>query len=78
MPVETVDPLDLKPGQKQKEIFRVGLKIDGPGLGEPVLLEAMFPVQEPKSGAPPADGNPASPATPGTAPPGKLPGVPPR
>jgi prepilin-type N-terminal cleavage/methylation domain-containing protein len=76
IPVETVDPVDLKPGQKPKEIFRVGLKVEGPGLGEPVMLEAMFPVQEPPAPSPP--GTPANPASPGTTPPGPLPGVPPK
>ena len=75
MPVETIEPALLKPGQKKKEIFRLGLKVDSPDLGEPILLEAMFPVPD----APPADGAPAAPGTPGTpgtAPP--APGVPPK
>jgi len=67
VPVETVDPLSTPTPQKPKEIFRIGLKVDAEGLGEPILLEAMFPVPEAKPAAP-AEGTPPPPAPPGGAP----------
>jgi type II secretion system protein I len=87
VPVETIDPLLSKPGLKQQEIFRLGLKVDGPDLGEPILLEAMLPVQEPQAqdpatgttGTPAGSGTTGTPAAPaGTPPPRNSPGVPPR
>lgn len=78
VPVETVDPLTMTTPQKPKEIFRLGLKVDAEGLGEPILLEAMFPVPESRPKPAEAPVNPADPAAPGTpgpaAPPGPLPG----
>jgi type II secretion system protein I len=71
-PVPTNDP--LKPEQKPKEIFHLALRVSAPGLEEPAVLEALFPVDPPKpagreapadppAGTPPPEGNP-SPATP--------------
>ena len=67
VPVETVDPLTTPTPQKPKELFRLGLKVDVEGLGEPILIEAMFPVSEPTPAAP-AEGTPLPPAPPGGAP----------
>ncbi len=67
VPVETVDPLSTPTPQKPKEIFRLGLKVATEGLGEPILLEAMFPVPESKPAAP-AEGTPQPPGPPGGAP----------
>jgi hypothetical protein len=79
VPVETMNPADALQGppKKPKEIFRLGLKVDAQGLGEPVLLEAMFPVQEPPGAAPQAPEGPANPANPANPPgPGNPPAPP--
>jgi hypothetical protein len=56
-------------GEKPVEIFRLNLKIEGPGLGEPVILEALFPVEQPPAAAPvPGAGTPGSGQPPETKP----------
>ena len=76
-PVETADPSQLKPGQKPKELFRLTLGVAGPGMAEPLRIEAQLPVKEaveakPESGEPPPSGE--TPAPPGTPPPPPGPG----
>lgn len=65
-PVETQDPALVKPGEKPKEIFRVALAVRAPGTELPVVIEAMFPVQDIETAGEPA---PESPSTPPTPPP---------
>lgn len=79
IPVETLDPQEaLEAKKKPKEIFRVGLKIDGPELGQPILLEAMFPVSDGKPvKAPAGDAPPGTPGTPPSGAPGAAPVPPP-
>ena len=48
-----------EPGAKPREIFRLTLAVNGPGMAEPVVLEGLFPVAEPVPAAPPAAGTPA-------------------
>lgn len=62
VPVETRERPE--PGEKPKEIFRLTLAVSGQGLGEPVVLEALFPVAKPP--AAPAPGTPPGPGTPPT------------
>jgi prepilin-type N-terminal cleavage/methylation domain-containing protein len=76
VPVETLDPQVAQQKQKKpKEIFRMGLKVDGPDLGQPILLEAMFPVPS-DTPPPPAGGNDPSQTPPGTTAPGTPPSPP--
>jgi hypothetical protein len=68
--VETVDPGLMKPGQKPKEIFRLALHVRGPGMAEPLTIEAQLPVREaveskPESGEPPPPGQPPPAPPPG-------------
>jgi hypothetical protein len=71
VPVPTNDP--LKTQQKPKEILRLTLRVVTPAQEEPILLEALFPVDQ---GKPPA---PEAAEAPGAAPPGQDPpgGTPP-
>ena len=60
-----------EPGDKPAEIFRLSLMIHGPGLAEPVVLEALFPVADLQPALPPSAGAPGTGAPPPeTKPPG--------
>jgi hypothetical protein len=64
-PVETFDPTDpANQSQKPKEIFRLSLAVVSPGLPEPFVVEALLPVQEPKT---PQPGDGSAPGAPGPA-----------
>lgn len=75
--VETADPAVLKAGQKPKEIFRLLLGVRGPGMAEPLRIEAQLPVKtavDPKAeGGEPPPGEPPPSAQPPVPPPGGNP-----
>jgi hypothetical protein len=74
-PVETFDPADpANQSSKPKEIFRVSLAVASPGLPEPYVVEALLPVQVPKTAQPP-DGSAPGAAGPAGTP--QNPGAPP-
>ncbi len=70
-PVPTNDP--LQPQQKPKEIYHLALRVTAPGLEEPVVLEALFPVDPPKPAAPDPAGTPPSGNPPAQNPPSGAP-----
>ena len=73
-PVETMDPSQVKPGQKPKEIFRLVLAIGAPGHERPLVVEAMLPVQEIPTAPAEGTGAPSGSGTPGgTFPPAEGP-----
>jgi hypothetical protein len=51
IPVELRERPD--PSEKPREIFRLTLAVKAEGLGEPIVLEALFPVQQAPAAAPP-------------------------
>jgi hypothetical protein len=74
-PIEISDATDKKDAKKPPEILRLTLVVRAPGVDDPIVLEAEFPIREnkpePAPSTPAEGGAPASGTTPpsGTAPP---------
>jgi prepilin-type N-terminal cleavage/methylation domain-containing protein len=75
VPIEITDPKDPKSDQKPRELLRLTLGVRAPGIEEPIVLEAEFPIKDPATepaasgdGKDPAAGSrpPASGGAPGT------------
>ena len=71
-PIEVLDPKDPDADKKPRELMKLTLVVRTPGVEEPIVIEAEFPIKENKPDEPPPETAPASgtqpPAT-GTTPP---------
>jgi prepilin-type N-terminal cleavage/methylation domain-containing protein len=72
-PIDLSDPNEPKSDKKPKELLRLTLSVRAPGLEEPIVLEAQFPIRDKPPTPPPAAGGkpgetslPASGAAPDT------------
>jgi hypothetical protein len=80
-PIDISDPKDPKSDKKPRELLKLTLSVRAPGIEEPIVLEAEFPIQDatpapspsadgkdPASGGQPASSGGASQPSPGVAP----------
>ncbi len=68
-PIDVLDPKDPDADKKPRELMKLTLVVRTPGVEEPIVIEAEFPIKENKPDEPP----PATPATPDTASPSGTP-----
>lgn len=75
LPIDITDPKDLKSDKKPRELLRLTLGVRAPGIEDPLVLEAEFPIRDPAS-PPAASGDGKDPAA-GSRPPvsGETPGT---
>jgi type II secretory pathway pseudopilin PulG len=66
-PIDISDPKDPKSDQKPRELLRLTLSVRAPGIEEPIILEAEFPIQDATPPPPPA-GDGKDPAAAGNQP----------
>jgi len=52
--IDLSDPNDPKSEKKPRELLRLTLMIRSPNADDPVVVEAQFPIQDPKAAPPPA------------------------
>ena len=67
--IDLADPRDPKAEKKLRDLMRLTLTVRAPNAEEPIIVEAQFPIQDPKAAPPPA------PET-GTPPPSGAPATP--
>lgn len=65
-PIDLSDPKDPKSEKKPKELLRLTLSVRAPGIEEPLVLEAQFPIRDkpPTPVPPPGGSNPGQSGTP--------------
>jgi len=61
--IDLADPADPKAEKKIRELLRLTLMVRAPNAEEPIIIEAQFPIQDPKAAEPP----PADTGTPATS-----------
>lgn len=61
VPIEVADPKDPKSDKKPRELLRLTLGVRAPGVEEPFVLEAEFPIQDPSRQPTKAPGDGKSP-----------------
>jgi len=52
-PIDLSDPRDPKPEKKLRELMRLTLLVRAPNSEDPIVIEAQFPIQDPKAATPP-------------------------
>ena len=52
-PIDLSDPRDPKPEKKLRELMRLTLLVRAPNSEDPIVIEAQFPIQDPKTATPP-------------------------
>ena len=67
-PIDLSDPRDPKAEKKLRELMRLTLLVRAPNAEDPIVVEAQFPIQDPKATPPPAPegGTPPPSGTPNT------------
>jgi prepilin-type N-terminal cleavage/methylation domain-containing protein len=75
--IDLSDPRDPKAEKKPRELLRLTLMVRAPNAEDPIILEAQFPIQDPKAAAPPPAADPGTSPPSGTSPmaPPPVPGV---
>lgn len=73
--IDLYDPTDPKSDKKPRELYKLTLTVTAPGVEEPILLEAEFPIPEAKPATPPATGDPQQPPADGPLTPGERGGI---
>jgi len=65
VPIDISDPKDPESDKKPRELLKLTLAVRAPGVDEPIVLEAEFPIAENKPEPPPAssEGKDAPPGT---------------
>lgn len=66
-PIDLSDPKDPKSEKKPRDLLRLTLVVRAPGTEDPIVVEAQFPIYEPKPQPAPGSGEPGAAATPGTS-----------
>jgi prepilin-type N-terminal cleavage/methylation domain-containing protein len=61
-PIDLSDPTDPKSDKKPRELYKLTLTVMAPGVDEPILLEAEFPLPEAKPATSPASADPQQPS----------------
>ena len=66
--IDLSDPRDPKAEKKLRELMRLTLMVRAPNAEDPIIIEAQFPIQDPKAATPqpPEGGTPNTPQPPTT------------
>src|SRR6185503_17285696 len=75
--IDLSDPRDPKAEKKPRDLMRLTLLVRAPNAEEPIVIEAQFPIYDPKAAPPPAAADGAAQPPSGTTPvaPPAIPGV---
>ena len=68
-PIEVLDPKDPDADKKPRELLKLTLVVRSPGMEDPIVVEAEFPIKENKPDAPPEPSTPENAPASGTQPP---------